>query len=109
MRKFSSFMDLTGQDRKLKCMYHGNTNVNLEARIMRETDAGLVVGVSLWSDDIDAHNYDLARRSLDIWYQQHPGVRIRLLPNTEFDVPKDIKEVNMYDVGQKVNARARRK
>ncbi|MBI4739082.1 hypothetical protein HY772_05990 [Candidatus Woesearchaeota archaeon] len=102
MRKFSNFMDLTGKNRELDCRYHGSTNINLEGRILREMKSGLVVGVSLWEQDVAAHRYDVQRRSLDVWYKQCPGVRIMLLAMYEFKVPEDIKEINVYDAGQKV-------
>ena len=104
MTRFDSFMDLTGQNKDLQCSYHGAAkNLYLEARIMSETDSEIKVGVSLWKEDISSHRYDHQRHSLDLWYQAPPAntMRIALLTMQLFDVPKDIKEINVYDVGQK--------
>ncbi len=104
MREFDSFMDLTGQNKDLKCSYHGaEKNLHLEGRILSETDSELRVGVSLWKPDISSRRYDHQRHSLDLWYQAPPAnqIRIVILPMQQFVVPKDIKEINVYDVGQK--------
>jgi len=104
MKEFDSFMDLTGEDRDLKCSYHGTKkNLRLEGRIMSETDSELKVGVSLWEEDISSHQYDHRRHSLDLWYQAPPPNtnRIAILAMQSFDVPKDILEINVYDAGQK--------
>ena len=104
MKKFDSFMDLTGKDRELKCSYHGTAkNLHLEGRILSETDSELKVGVSLWKQDISSHQYDHERHSFDLWYQAPAPNTIRtgILAMQLFDVPKDIQEINVYDVGQK--------
>lgn len=102
MKDFASFMDLTGEGRNLRCQYHGSNNLHLEARIFSENESLLNVGVSLWKDDIASHKYDPNRNSLDIWYQKPPQDTIRHmgLVIERFDVPKDIKEINVYDKGQ---------
>ncbi|MFH1064686.1 MAG: hypothetical protein V1729_06390 [Candidatus Woesearchaeota archaeon] len=102
MKKFDGFMDLTGKGRTLDCNYHGNQRKMLEGRILEETDNELVVGVSLWEDMVASNNYDPQRKSLDVWYQPMPGQRAAVFMLTEFNVPKDIKEINVYDLGQKV-------
>ncbi|MEK6905615.1 MAG: hypothetical protein AABX24_04405, partial [Nanoarchaeota archaeon] len=102
MREFDDFMDLTDQNKILQCRYHGlNKNLHLEGRILSETDSGLSVGVSLCEQDISSHQYDHQRYSLDLWYQAPPPntIRTRLLVMQYFDVPKDIQEINVYDVG----------
>lgn len=104
MKKFDDFMDLTGNDQELKCSYHGKAkNLHLEGRILSETDSELKVGVSLRRQDISSHQYDHQRYSLDLWYQAPPPgtIRTRILVMQSFDVPKDIQEINVYDVGQK--------
>lgn len=102
MKEFDSFMNLTGKDRELQCRYHGTSNLRLEGRILSESDDGLMVGVSLWNDDIASQNYDHNRNSLDIWYQSPPPNTIRHtgLVLARFNVPEDIKEINVYDAGQ---------
>lgn len=98
MKEFDSFMDLTGKNRKLKCCYHGkHTSLRLEARILFETSQELVVSVSILSDEIHSDNYDPLRKSLDIWYQKKYKI-IAGLPDERFQVPKDIKEINVYDI-----------
>lgn len=97
-------MDLTGNDRELRCYYHGKAqNLNLEGKILSETDSELEVGVSLWKADISSHSYNQSRNSLDIWYQAPPPKtrRPRILPTEQFTVPKGIEEINVYDFGQK--------
>ena len=104
MKRFDDFMDLTGNDRELNCVYHGKAkNLHLEGRILSETDSELSVGVSLWKADVSSHSYDQSRNSLDIWYQAPlpKTIRPRILPMEKFTVPKSIEEINVYDVGQK--------
>jgi len=105
MKAFDSFMDLTGQNRKLWGNYHGtDKNLHLEGRIMSETDSELVVGVgSLWKEDVASYEYDALRYSLNIWYQAPlpKTVRISIMAIEKFSVPKDILVINVYDVGQK--------
>ena len=103
MKEFDDFMDLTGEGRTLKCFYHGTHDPYLEGRIFEEKDSNLVVGVSLWEDDIHAHTYDPVRYSLDIWYKapDPDEYRIALLVIQEFTVPKDIREINIYDADVK--------
>ena len=101
-RDFDGFLDSTMRGRQLKCTYHGNEDLHLEARILSDTASEMVVGVNLFDEDVASWIYDDARASLDIWYRPPaPGtMRIMLLPNAEFGVPKDIREINLYDVGQ---------
>ena len=98
MKSFD-ILDLTGQRRKLDGHYHGKHALHLEGRILAEEDDGLTVGVSLWEKDIVSHQYDIKRASLDIYYQAPPKgtIRIAILPMSEFSVPKDIEEINVYD------------
>jgi len=102
MKEFDDFRDLTGNDRELKCMYHGIHNPHLEGRIIDESKSSLVVGINLWEIDTPHHSYDGARKSLDIWYQPPPEdeARIDLLTIQEFIVPNDIEEINILDYDQ---------
>jgi|SRR3989338_8376852 len=102
MREFESFTDFTGQNRTLKCQYHGVSPLRLEGIILQEEDTTLKVGVTVWAKNIERHTYDEARRSLDLFYQAPtPGVvRICITPLESYIVPKDIKEINVYDVDQ---------
>lgn len=101
-RDFEGFLDSTMRGRKLKCTYHGKEEMHLEARILSDTASEMVVGVNLFDEDVASWIYDDTRASLDIWYRPPaPGtMRIMLLPMSEFGVPKDIKEINLYDLGQ---------
>lgn len=101
-RDFDGFLDSTMRGRKLKCTYHGNEELHLEARILSDTASEMVVGVNLFEEDVASWIYDDARASLDIWYRPPaPGtMRIDILPMSEFGVQKGIREINLYDLGQ---------
>lgn len=104
------FLDLTNQGKKLRCAYHGKHEIYLEGRILAEENDALTVGVSLWEEDVASHHYDALRASLDVFYQPPPArtIRIALLPMTQFSVPKDICEINVYDAEKKKIAQKRK-
>ncbi|MBU4501843.1 MAG: hypothetical protein KKA79_04570 [Nanoarchaeota archaeon] len=100
VKKFDSVIDLTGKNRKLDCKYHGSKNPHLEARILSDLGPDLVVGVSLSDLEIATHKYDKLRKSLDIEYIDFKGASAGL-PYKNFDVPRNIQEINVYDYKQK--------
>jgi len=59
-----------------------------------------MVGVSLWKEDVAKQTYNKHKHSLDIGYQPPDPTTIRatMLVMEEFVVPKDIKEINIYDI-----------
>lgn len=102
MREFAKYTDLSGQDIELGGHYHGVHNPYLETMLLVQTEDGLRVGVSLWEEEIAASRYHPERRSLDLLYQAPPPDQIRILglSFTPFEVPKDIKEINVFDQEQ---------
>ena len=54
------------------------------------------MGVSLSDLEITTHKYNQAMKSLDIWYIEFKGVSAGL-HYKNFDVPRDIQEINVYD------------
>lgn len=100
MKKNNS-IDLTGKNRQLKCSYHGKHSLDfLEGIIYDETNFELIVGVSLTKKEIQSYKYDPVRKSLDVWYQHCGSIAGSCFE--ELRLPKDIKEINVYDVGQKI-------
>ncbi len=97
-RKFD-FMDLTGKNRTLDCVYKGSTNVHLEGRILRETEENLVIGVSLWPQDVVLAAYNIKEKSFDVYYRAPPAdeIRISILKMTEYEVPKSVTSIRVYD------------
>lgn len=98
-KKFS-FIDLTGKDRKIECLYHGRHNVRLEGKVVREEGDNLVVGVSLYEEDVTYKDYNSLENSLILWY--HPPecgntIRPAILPMSEYVVPKNIKLISVFD------------
>lgn len=94
-------MDLSGKNRKIEGKYHGKHYPHLEARVFADNLKELTIGISLLEDEVKDHKYDSKRKSLDIWYEPYMGA-VAGLHYERFDVPKDIKEINVYDIGQKV-------
>lgn len=103
-KKFDSFMDLTGKDRELTCLYHGRHTVHLEGRIMREENDKLVVGVSLHPSDVTYSGYNPDTKSLELAYQPPAPntIRISILQMQDYRVPKDIKSIDVYDADRKM-------
>ncbi len=99
-KEFDSFIDLTGKDRALKCLYHGKHNLHLEGRIMKESKSKLVVSVSLHENDVVAEEYDAKTKSLNLFYQRPSDdtIRTSILHMSEYIVPKGIKQINVHDV-----------
>jgi len=101
MRKFDSYRDLTGQSREVDCNYHGtNNDLYLEAGVRQEKDDRLTIQLGFSEDELPEHRYDPARQSLDVLVRPYQGIRTMVLVLTDFEVPKDIKELNLYDFGQ---------
>ncbi len=98
-KKFS-FIDLTGKDRKIKCSYHGRHKVHLDGRIVREEGSNLIIGVSLYEEDVTYKDYNSLEKSLILWYH-HPEcgntIRPSILPMSEYVVPKEIKYIKIFD------------
>lgn len=97
-----NFKDFTHTNKSITCTYHGKGPLHLETAVLSEAGSELVVAVSLFQEDISSWLYDAGRHSLDIWYRPLPEgeMRIAILPFAEFGVPKDIREINIYDIGQ---------
>ncbi|MBI5066443.1 hypothetical protein HZA97_09500 [Candidatus Woesearchaeota archaeon] len=98
-KKFS-FVDLTGKDRKIKCLYHGRHNVQLEGRLLREEGENFVVGINLYEEDVPHKDYNPSENLLVLWY--HPPecgntIRTQKIPESNYVVPKNIKSINVYD------------
>ncbi|MBI5066281.1 hypothetical protein HZA97_08655 [Candidatus Woesearchaeota archaeon] len=103
-KKFDSFMDLTGEGRELTCLYHGRHNVHLEGRILSEEKNKLFVGVSLHPSDVTYSGYNPDTKSLELAYQPPAPntIRISILQMKGYDVPKDIKSIDVYDADSKM-------
>ncbi len=98
-KKFS-FVDLTGKDRKIKCLYHGRHDVQLEGKVLREEGDNLVVGINLYEEDVTHQDYNSLEQSLILWY--HPPecgntIRMQKTPESNHVVSKNIKLINVYD------------
>ena len=92
-----------GNMRQLPCLYHGAHGLHLEARVFEEKGDDLLIGVGhLFKSDVTESRYDPERHSLDLWYQHYGGARIAIISAVQFTVPKEIKEVNVYDALEKV-------
>jgi len=91
--------DIAKTGKKVSLQYQGKHKVHLEGSIKKKKWWGkLEIEVSLFEEDIVSSNYDKTTKTLRIGYKHYDGIRIAILPMTPFKVPKDIKQVVIYDV-----------
>ena len=83
--------------KELDVNYHGKSDLDASAHIIRVADLDMIIAVSLHEDEVLHHYYDPQTRSLDLWYQQVANDDAGSMPVKKFLVPKNIKEVNIYD------------
>ncbi|MBN2008485.1 TlpA family protein disulfide reductase [candidate division KSB1 bacterium] len=77
--------------------YHGKYKTWFEGKIFSRNKNKLKIGISIFDEDIVSSKYNKKNKSLDIIYRYYPGIRIAILSMKKFDVPADIKVVNIYD------------
>jgi len=90
--------DMADTGKKIALQYQGQHKIHLEGRIKAIKRNKLEIGVSLFDEDIVSTKYDKKTKTLRIGYRHYKGVRIAILPMTQFKVPKDIEQVVVYDV-----------
>lgn len=90
--------DMAETSKKVLLQYQGKHKIHLEGRINALKRNKLIIGVSLFKEDIISSKYDKKTKTLRIGYRHYDGIRIAILPMTLFKVPKDIEQVIIYDV-----------
>lgn len=91
--------DMAETGKKITVHYQGEHKVHFEGNIKKKRWWNkLEIEVSLFKEDIISSEYDKKTRTLRIGYKHYDGVRIAILPMTQFKVPKDIEQVLIYDI-----------
>lgn len=97
--------DLSGNNEVLKCIYHGKQNLDLDGllELYSVDNFKFFVTVALAAEEIGSHSYNPASKSLDIFYKCNPikPGEVRLSIKQGIEIPKDAKEINIYDTGKK--------
>lgn len=91
--------DLAETDKKISLKYQGKHKLHLEGNIKKKRWwKKLEIEISLFKEDIVSSEYDKETRTLRIGYKHYDGIRIAILPMTQFKVPQTIERVLIYDV-----------
>ena len=91
--------DMAETGKKILLQYQGKHKVHLEGRIKKKKWwRKLEIEVSLFKEDIVSSKYDKKTKTLRIGYKHYDGVRIAILPMTQFKVPEDIEQIIVHDV-----------
>ena len=80
--------------RTAQCFRNGEKEETLECRITNETDHEFIISVPLKKNAIRSHFYDPDACSLHIWYERSSEDE---QGSSKFLVPKDIKDINIYE------------
>jgi len=84
----------------LDVLYKGDFEKYIEISKVSAEEDWIKMDLSIWRNDIIDTKYDKRWKTYRIYVKEFKGIRIAILPVTEFKIPKETEKVIIYGISK---------